>query len=57
MLKYNKLIKLLTDFNEEIEMDIDSFVNNDINLKKLLSNANYHTSELNKSVHNLKVNK
>ena len=57
MLKYNALIKLITDFNQCIESDLDMFVNDNIDLDKLLFNANYRTFELNKEVHNLKINK
>ena len=57
MLKYNALIKLVKDFNSLIEMDLDDFTNKNINLDKLLFNANCRTYKLNKEVHNLKVSK
>jgi len=57
MLKYNALIKLIKDFNGLIEMDLNDFMNKNIDLDKLLFNANCRTWELNKLVHNLKVNK
>lgn len=57
MLKYNALIKLIKDFNALIEMDFDDFVNKNIDIDKLLFNANCRTYELNKLVHNLKVSK
>jgi len=55
MLKYNALIKLVKDFNALVEMDLDDFSNKNIDLDKLLFNANCRTYELNKEVHNLKV--
>ena len=57
MLKYNALIKLMKDFNALVEMDLDDFTNKNIDLDKLLFNANCRTWELNKLVHNLKVDK
>jgi len=57
MLKYNALIKLVKDFNKLVEMDLDDFLNKNIDLDKLLFNANCRTYELNKLVHNLKVSK
>ena len=54
MLKYNALIKLMKDFNALVEMDLDDFSNKNIDLDKLLFNANCRTYKLNKEVHNLK---
>ena len=52
-----KLFKLVKDFNKLIKMDNDDFLNNNIDLDKLLFNANCRSYELNKQLHNLKVNK
>ena len=57
MLKYNALIKLVKDFNGLFEMDLDDYLNKNIDLDKLLFNANCRTYELNHLVHTLKVNK
>ena len=55
--KIKDLKRHIKDFNNLIEMDLDDYKNDNIDLGKLLFNANCRTWELNKLVHNLKVSK
>ena len=53
--KQKKLNKLIKDFMALIVMDADDYKNNNIDIDKLLFNANCRTYELNHLVHNLKI--
>lgn len=55
--KREDLKRHIKDFNNLIEMDLDDYKNDNIDIDKLLFNANCRTWELNKLVHNLKVSK
>lgn len=55
--KAKELKELVKSFNGLINMDAEDYKNNNIDVDKLLFNANCRTFELNKLVHNLKVSK
>jgi len=52
-----KLWKLVKDFTELIKMDNEDFLNGNIDLDKLLFNANCRSYKLNEEIHELKIKK
>lgn len=55
--KAKELKELIKSFNGLINMDEEDYKNNNIDIDKLLFNANARTFELNHLVHNLKISK
>lgn len=55
--KQKELKKLIKDFNALIKMDAEDYKNENIDIDKLLFNANCRTYKLNHLVHNLKNKK
>lgn len=52
--KAKKLKELIKGFNSLINMDAEDYKNKNIDIDKLLFNANFRTWELNQKVHYLK---
>ena len=57
MLKHNKLIMLIKDFNQSVEQDLDFYLNKNISLDKLLFNVHSLTNNLNKDISLLRKEK
>ena len=52
-----ELYKLVKDFDDGIKIDNEFFLDGNIDIDKLLFNANCRSYELNKKIHELKIKK